>query len=105
MPSQLSLREEQGDNIIKVYLTGEVDIYSSQELKEKLYEIVDSKKMDLKIDCKELQYIDSTGLGILVGTLKKSKQNKNKVYISNLKENIKKLFLITGLDKVFELEE
>lgn len=56
------------------------------------------------IDCKELNYIDSTGLGIFVATLKKAKQCEKKIVISNLKDNIKKLFIITGLDKVFEID-
>jgi anti-sigma B factor antagonist len=104
MSSELRFIEEQKIDSVKVNLIGEVDIYTSQKLKEKLYAIVDSLNMDLRIDCKDLNYIDSTGLGIFVGTLKKAKLNDKKIYITNLKENIKKLFLITGLDKLFILE-
>jgi len=87
-----------------VVLSGEVDIYTSQELKENLYRVVESNKKDVIIDCKELNYIDSTGLGIFVGALKKAKQYEKKIKIINLKDNIKKLFIITGLDKIFEVE-
>lgn len=104
MTSTLKFKEEHLNDFIQVSLAGEVDIYTSQELKEKLYSIVDSTHKDLKIDCIELNYIDSTGLGILVGTLKKARQNDKKIYITNLKDNIKKLFIITGLDKVFTIE-
>jgi anti-sigma B factor antagonist len=65
---------------------------------------VETNKKDLIIDCKELNYIDSTGLGIFVGALKKAKQYEKKITITNLKDNIKKLFIITGLDKIFEVE-
>ncbi len=85
-------------------LSGEVDIYTSQELKENLYRVVETNKKDVIIDCKELNYIDSTGLGIFVGALKKAKQYEKKITIINLKDNIKKLFIITGLDKIFEVE-
>lgn len=105
MSEVLRIREESFENSIIVYLSGEVDIYTSQELKEKLYQIIDSNQLDLKINCKELNYIDSTGLGIFVGALKKAKQKEKNVYISDLKENIKKLFIITGLDKLFIIEE
>lgn len=105
MSSELKFREEQLLDSVKIYLIGEVDIYTSQKLKERLYAIVDASNFDLRIDCNELNYIDSTGLGIFVGTLKKSKQKDKKIYITNLKESIKKLFLITGLDKLFILEE
>ena len=59
-------------------LSGEVDIYTSQELKENLYRVVETNKKDLIIDCKELNYIDSTGLGIFVGALKKQSSTKRR---------------------------
>lgn len=104
MSSELRIAEEKANGSIKIYLSGEVDIYTSQSLKERLYSIIESNKTDLIIDCKELNYIDSTGLGIFVGSLKKAKQYEKKIYISNLKDNIKKLFVITGLDKIFIIE-
>lgn len=105
MSSELKVREEHSEGMVSVSISGEVDIYTSQELKEKLYGIADSAQSDIRIDCRNLNYIDSTGLGIFVGTLKRAKQHDRKIYIDNLKENIKKLFIITGLDKVFIMNE
>ena len=104
MSSELNFIEEQLTDAVKISLLGEVDIFTSQKLKDKLYQIVEQSNTDIRIDCKGLNYIDSTGLGIFVGALKKSKQMDRKIYIENLKESIKKLFLITGLDKLFILE-
>jgi anti-sigma B factor antagonist len=104
MSSELKINEEKLEGTTEVFLDGEVDIYTSQNLKERLYNILDSTKQDVKINCSSLTYIDSTGLGILVGALKKAKQMGCSIKISNLKDNIKKLFLITGLDKLFIIE-
>jgi len=104
MSGDLKMIEEVLSDSVKITLNGEIDIYTSNELKEKLYNLVDTNKKDLIIDCKELDYIDSTGLGIFVGALKKAKQYEKKVVIMNLKDNIKKLFTITGLDKVFQID-
>jgi anti-sigma B factor antagonist len=101
MSSELVVREELSGDLVLVYITGEIEIYTAQKFKEKLYNIVDTYDMSLKIDCKELNYIDSTGLGIFVGALKKVKLLGRNIYLVNLKENIKKLFVITGLDKLF----
>jgi anti-sigma B factor antagonist len=90
---------------LKILLKGEVDISTAPEFKTRLYELVGEGDKDIELFCEELSYIDSTGLGILVGALKRVKKNENSVYIYRLKENIKKLFRITGLDKVFILEE
>jgi len=104
MSSELNFVEEQLDDSMKIYISGEVDIYTSQKLKDKLYSMVDTYKSDLKIDCRELNYIDSTGLGIFVGALKKAKQYDRNIFILKPKDNIKKLFTITGLDKLFLME-
>lgn len=104
MSSELIIKEEKLSDSVKIYIMGEVDIYTSQNLKSRLYAIVDTNKSDLKIDCTDLNYIDSTGLGIFIGALKKAKQYEKDIYILNLKENIKKLFMITGLDKIFKME-
>lgn len=105
MTSDLIIEEEYSNNITRVFVSGEADIYTSTKLKDRLYDIVDTRKTDLKIDCSELNYIDSTGLGVFAGILKRVKQYGNNVYLIGLKSNIKKLFTITGLDKLFIIEE
>ena len=101
MSSELILKEEYLETEAKVFVSGEIDIYTAQQFKEKLYSIVENSGRDLVIDCSGLNYIDSTGLGIFVGALKKTKLAGRSIYLENIKENIKKLFIITGLDKLF----
>jgi len=105
MKQELRIYEENLPDYVKVVISGEADIYTSSELKERLYDIIDKNQMDLKIECSELKYIDSTGLGIFAGAFKKAKEIDRKIYLIGLKNNIKKLFIITGLDKFFIIEE
>ncbi|WHH56865.1 STAS domain-containing protein [Petroclostridium sp. X23] len=106
MASNLIITEKEvNDSVIIVALSGEIDISTIGELKDKLYDIITKNEKSLKLDCMNLNYIDSTGLGVLVGALKKVKHNNKDIVLVNLKSNIKKLFLITGLDKVFVIEE
>ncbi|MGE4283295.1 MAG: STAS domain-containing protein [Clostridia bacterium] len=97
--------KETSDSVITVALSGEIDISTVGELKEKLYNSIEQNYQTIKLDCMSLNYIDSTGLGVLVGALKKVKHYDGEIVLVNLKNNIKKLFLITGLDKVFVIEE
>lgn len=105
MSSELSFTEECSDDSVRISISGEVDIFTAQSLKDKLYGALDTAKLDLRLDCSNLNYIDSTGLGIFVGGLKKAKQYGRNIYLINLKDNIKKLFVITGLDKIFIIEQ
>lgn len=88
-----------------IELEGEIDVYTAGQLKNVFTDIMEDKKENIKIDAKELEYIDSTGLGILIGALKKLEEEDKNITISNIRPNIKKLLNITGLDKVFIIEE
>lgn len=91
-------------NTWEVSLSGEVDVYNAPQLKEVLHSLLDQHNSSIVIDCQGLKYIDSTGLGVLIGVLKRVKDNNGSISIRNLKPYIKKIFTITGLDKIFLIE-
>lgn len=104
MASELIVNEELLEGEAKLQIAGEVDIYTAQKFKEKLYSAVEAVDEALEIDCGKLNYIDSTGLGIFVGALKKARLAGKNIHLLNVCGNIKKLFVITGLDKLFAIE-
>ena len=87
-----------------VSISGDVDITSSLDLKESLNSILDKKNKSIRINCENLSYIDSTGLGVLISILKRVKGSGNDIEILDAKPNISKLFKITGLDKIFVIK-
>lgn len=91
-------------NTWEVKLNGEIDIYNAPELKERLLELIEKRQGSIIIDCEDLKYIDSTGLGALISVLKRVKEYDGNIEIVNLKPYINKIFTITGLDKVFIIE-
>ena len=88
----------------EVSLAGELDVSTADELKKSLHKLVDEKNIDMKLNLENLDYIDSTGLGVMIGILKRLKIENKEVYIENPKNNVRKIFNITGLDKVFKME-
>ncbi|MFW5648075.1 MAG: STAS domain-containing protein [Candidatus Alkaliphilus sp. MAG34] len=104
MPLKIKRDFNNENNHWSIALEGEVDVYTAGKLKEVFELVIDKKKEDIKIDADKLEYIDSTGLGILIGALKKLKQEDKDIIISNIRPNVGKLLKITGLDKVFIIE-
>lgn len=98
------LFSERGDHW-EVKIMGEVDIHSSPEVKEKLESILDEREKSMIINAEELDYIDSTGLGMLIGIVKRLKQNNLELVLAKPQSSILKLFRITGLDKVIRIRE
>jgi len=87
-----------------VSIEGELDVSTAEKLKEYLHDLVGKNMVDLKINLEKLDYIDSTGLGVMIGVLKKLKIEEKEIYIINPKDNVRKIFNITGLDKIFNME-
>ena len=69
------------DGKVRIVLSGEIDISTAPEFKTRLYELIGDGTKDIELICDRLSYIDSTGLGILVGALKRVKNHQNNVYI------------------------
>ena len=80
---------------------GDLDIYTSSQFKEEIIKRLDEQETDIIIDGEKLEYVDSTGLGALISILRNMKENENKIYIDNVKPNIRKIFHITKLDEMF----
>ncbi|MEA4854478.1 MAG: STAS domain-containing protein [Christensenella sp.] len=89
---------------IDVMLEGDLDLNSVTDFKRKMDECIEEHKVDLLFDCSQLRYIDSTGLGVLVSILKKVKEYGCVIRIRQLKPYLFKIFDVTGLTKVFEIE-
>ena len=100
MELKVDLRQE-GEKLF-VDLQGDLDINSNKEFKEKVNSVQGIKK--IIVNCENLSYIDSTGLGAFISIYKNIKEKGEKLVITGLKPHIKKIFLITDLDKVFEIE-
>jgi anti-sigma B factor antagonist len=99
----LSTRAERGRTVVEV--TGEIDVYTAPKLREQLAELVDSGRHDIVVDMQGVEFLDSTGLGVLVGGLKRVKQHGGSMNLVCTQERILKIFRITGLTKVFPIHD
>lgn len=99
---ELKVDLKKDGELLFVDLQGDLDINSNKEFKEKVNSVLGVKK--IIVNCENLSYIDSTGLGAFISIYKHIKEKGEKLVITGLKPHIKKIFLITDLDKVFEIE-
>lgn len=101
---ELEIKSERGDDgLCTMTLDGEVDVYTAPRLKEELVEMIESGCVNVLVDLENVGFIDSSGLGVLVGGLRRAKERDGAVRLVCTRENILKIFTITGLDKVFPI--
>ena len=86
-----------------VDVNGEIDVYTAPKLREKLIELVSEGSYDVVVNLEGVDFLDSTGLGVLVGALKRVKAHDGSLSLICTQDKILKIFKITGLTKVFSI--
>jgi len=86
-----------------ITVNGEIDVYTAPSLRERLNDLVASGQYDLVVDMAGVEFLDSTGLGVLVGGLKRVRSHDGALRLVCDQEKILKVFRITGLTKVFPI--
>jgi anti-sigma B factor antagonist len=84
---------------------GEVDVYSAPRLREKLVELVSQGHRHIVVDLESVDFLDSTGLGVLVGGLKRLRSHEGDLTLVCTQARILKVFEITGLTTVFRIAD
>ena len=82
---------------------GEVDVYTAPRLRERLVELVDTGVRSVVVDLGGVDFLDSTGLGVLVGAMKRLRVANGRFSLVCSKEALLKIFRITALDQVFPI--
>jgi anti-sigma B factor antagonist len=100
---ELDIRVERDGATCAVTLQGEVDVYTAPRLKDTLVEAIEDGCVYVIVDLEDVAFIDSSGLGVLVGALRRAKERSGAIRLVCTKESILKIFRITGLDKVFPI--
>ena len=87
---------QSGINIYK--LNGRLDSNTSRGLEEKIFQAIDDGSKSIIIDFKNIDYISSAGLSVLLRATKALKREDGKIMLCDMKNYVKEVFEITGID-------
>ena len=94
----MEIRSRIYSNIMYVIMSGELDEHNAIYSKTTLDELfLQSGFSQVIIDLSELEFMDSTGVGILIGRYKKLQERHIPIYICNPSKHAEKIFKMTGL--------
>lgn len=97
----LEVSERNGWAVLAVQ--GEVDVATAPRLRERLISLVNEGRNRIVVDLEGVDFLDSTGLGVLVGALKRVRTQDGELGLVCTEGRILKVFEITGLTKVFPM--
>ena len=100
---ELRTQVREVDGIPIIGLSGEMDVHTSQRLRDAVIELLGKGASHIVINLDNVEYIDSTGLGTLVGVLKRMNEQKARLCLVSVNPLINKVFDITGLERIFSI--
>ena len=91
-----------GDEVV-VALNGELDTVTTAQMGEELNRIIEMASNQLIIDCKDLEYISSSGLRFFMQLKRHSEQQNGTVTLINMNQDVKEVFRISGFHHIFNI--
>lgn len=89
-----------------VNFEGELDHHTAKEARERIDKAFDSNNVkNIIIDLHGLNFMDSSGIGLLMGRYKLAAQNGGKLYIKNVSERVEKILKMSGMLKIVNIIE
>ena len=95
--------QPQGDSIAVISIQGEVDVYTAPKLREEIHRRLDQGETRVVADLTNVAYMDSSGLGVLIGALKRSREEGGDLIVAAPNPRISRILDVTGLSKIFNV--
>jgi anti-sigma B factor antagonist len=96
---KFEVKQESTERTNTVYLHGELDLSTASQLRSAMEPVVNDAQKTLTINLKDLKYIDSTGMGVIISMLKTRDQINADLFIQDIPPKVKRLFDLTGITK------
>jgi anti-sigma B factor antagonist len=97
-----TLQEQRGD-LPLLRVRGELDIYTAPRLKEAVLAALEGGATSLAIDLSEVQFLDSTGLQVLMSAKKRTAERGGDVYLLGVAGQIRRVFTLLSLERIFKI--
>lgn len=102
---KFNAKTHMNEGVCTVYLSGELDLSVAPDFRLVMEPLVSNSETDLIVNMKDMTYIDSTGIGILLSILKARHGMEARFAVEEVPQQIQKLFDMTGIAKFFAPQE
>jgi anti-anti-sigma factor len=88
-------------NVVTLRLAGELDVASAPSLRDEVVRLISEGRTSMAFDCSELAFVDSTGLGVLIGARARCLAANGGVSLIGVKPALQRLLAVTGIESLF----
>ena len=101
----MEILEKKIGDVNLISIGGSLDAYSANDVESKLNSLIDAGQVRLVVSLDKLEYMSSSGLRVLLATLKKVRKQQGDIRLACLKPNIKEVFDISGFNQLFNISD
>ena len=104
-PGELKIETVRAGACVELVLAGELDLVSAPALEGELMAVESDSVGELVIDLQRLEFMDSTGLRVLLSATRHAEAEGHKLLLRNVQGQVRRLFEIAGVLEQFSLPE
>jgi putative anti-sigma factor antagonist btrV len=99
----MEISQEKVNDIAVVSLKGRLNVTTTAELEQVFTKLLEEKQTKVLVECRELEYISSAGLRVLLTAAKQFKKISGEIALAGLSQNVKQVFEISGFTSIFPI--
>jgi anti-sigma B factor antagonist len=100
---EFTIQHEQRGRVPLLRVCGEVDLYTAPRLKEAILAALNGTVSSLALDLSGVDFLDSTGLQVLMSAKKRTAERGGEVYVLGVRDHVRRVFILLGLERIFSL--
>src|SRR5512136_1568327 len=101
--SDFRIAQRERDSIQVLELKGYLDAHTAPKLEEAFQELLRSKRYNIVVNCRDLSYISSAGLGVFMAYIEDVRKNKGDIKLSNMSPKVYNVFDLLGFPLLYEI--
>lgn len=99
----MDIRVQEDEKLVRISVAGDVEMITIKTFKQKLLEVGQNMDKDIDVDLSGVDYIDSSGVGVLISLLKIQKKKGKNLFLSKLSPRVQQIFKLSSLAEVFNI--
>ncbi|HPA72559.1 MAG: STAS domain-containing protein [Spirochaetes bacterium] len=99
----MKIEIKESDDLVGIVVNGDIEMMTIKEFKEKLFDIGQNVNKDVELDLSSVDYIDSSGVGVLISLMKLQKKKGKSFKIAKVSSQVMNVLQLSSLSDVFNL--
>ena len=101
--NDFKIHHRDGDGVSVIELKGYLDAHTAPDLETAFQKLLTEKKYNVVVNCRDLSYISSAGLGVFMAFIEKVRENEGDIKLSAMSDKVFNIFDLLGFPLLYEI--